>query len=165
MSMVLNLRGKAGFIQPYGGTEVPVYEKFYVGGSGTVRGFEYGTAGPVDQNGEALGANRMVVGNAELIFPLAKEIGLKGAFFFDVGKGWGLDKNFIVPLVPDPNNPGQLIKGKPIKIKDPSVRTGAGFGIRWFSPFGPIHIDLGFNLSPKNNEKGHVIEFNAGSTY
>jgi len=45
------------------------------------------------------------------------------------------------------------------------LRLGAGPGIRWFSPFGPIQIDLGFNLNPKKGEKGHVIEFNAGTTF
>jgi outer membrane translocation and assembly module TamA len=45
------------------------------------------------------------------------------------------------------------------------LRYGAGPGIRWYSPFGPIHIDLGFNLNPKKGEKGYVIDFNAGSVF
>ncbi len=162
MNMVLNLRGKVGFIQPSSGTDVPIYEKFYVGGSGTVRGFEYGTAGPVDQNGEPVGANRMAIYSTELVFPLAKEIGLRGAVFFDVGKGWGLDKKFI--LIKDhPATPEN--ERKIFQISDPSLKLGTGFGIRWFSPFGPINVDLGFNLKPENREKGHVIDFNAGSTF
>ena len=59
-----------------------------MGGITTVRGFEYGMAGPIDENKEAMGAKKMVVFNAELIFPLAREIGLRGAVFFDVGKGF-----------------------------------------------------------------------------
>jgi outer membrane protein insertion porin family len=83
----------------------------------------------------------MWVINMELIFPLAREIGLRGAVFFDMGKGFNYWRNAFPP------------------------RFGAGPGIRWFSPFGPINIDLGFNLSPKKGEKGMVIDFNAGSTF
>ena len=45
------------------------------------------------------------------------------------------------------------------------IGDGAGPGIRWFSPFGPIHIDIGFNLNPKKGEKGNVIEFTAGTVF
>ena len=141
LNTTLNLRAQAGMISPYGGKTLPIYEKFFVGGINTVRGFEYGKAGPVDVNDEPIGAKKMVVFNTELIFPISREIGLKGALFFDVGKGF--DKwSQITPL-----------------------RFGAGPGIRWYSPFGPIHIDLGFNLNPKKGEKGHVIEFSAGTVY
>jgi outer membrane protein insertion porin family len=141
LNMTLNLRAQAGMISAYGGKNLPVYEKFFVGGITTVRGFEYGKAGPVDTNDEPIGAKKMVAFNTELIFPLAREIGLRGALFFDIGKGF--DKiGDITPL-----------------------KFGAGPGIRWYSPFGPIHIDVGFNLRPKRGEKGHVIEFTAGTVY
>ena len=45
------------------------------------------------------------------------------------------------------------------------LRTGLGVGIRWFSPFGPINIDIGFNPFPKKGEKSRVIEFQAGAVY
>jgi outer membrane protein insertion porin family len=141
LNTVLNLRGKAGFIQPYGGTKAPIYEKFFVGGMETVRGFKYGMAGPFDINNEPLGADKMVVFNSELIFPLAREMGLRGAVFWDVGKGF--DKfSDITPL-----------------------KTGVGVGIRWFSPFGPIRFDIGFNPIPKKGEKRSSFDFNAGSTF
>jgi len=141
LNSTLNLRAQAGMISGYGGKKLPIYEKFFAGGISTVRGFEYGMAGPVDVNEEPIGAKKMVVFNTELIFPISREIGLRGALFFDVGKGF--DKwSEITPL-----------------------RLGAGPGIRWYSPFGPIHIDLGFNLNPKKGEKGHVIEFTAGTVY
>ena len=138
----LNIRGQAGIITPYGGKVLPLYEKFFVGGINTVRGFEYGMAGPVDKpTGDPLGSKKMVAFNVEWIFPLSREIGLQGALFFDVGKGF--DKfSDITPL-----------------------RFGAGPGIRWFSPFGPIHIDLGFNLNRKRGEKGQVVDFTGGSVF
>jgi len=145
LSMTLNLRGQLGVITPYGGQSwrnLPTYELFYVGGPGTVRGFEYGWAGPVDRLTDTpLGASKMWVINTELIFPLSREIGLRGAVFFDMGKGFNQWQNAL------------------------PARFGVGPGIRWFSPFGPINIDVGFNLNPKKGEKGHVIDFNAGSTF
>jgi outer membrane protein insertion porin family len=182
LNMTLNLRGQAGAILPYGGkvtqtlTEydpktktfdtilyekdrVPIYEKFFVGGINTVRGFEYGMAGPVDVNQEPIGSKYMAVANFELIFPLSREIGLKGALFFDIGKGWGIDQ-------PNITNPTPATVAR-TKILTRGVALGAGPGIRWFSPFGPIHIDIGFNLNPKSGrgEKSHVIEFTGGTVY
>jgi outer membrane protein insertion porin family len=155
LNTTLNLRAQAGVVTPYGSKisvldntgvlynkeRLPIYEKFFVGGITTVRGFEYGMAGPKDVLNEAIGAKKMVVFNTELIFPLAREIGLRGAVFFDVGKGFD-NWSKMFPL-----------------------RVGAGPGIRWFSPFGPIHIDIGFNLNTKKGEKGHVIDFTGGTVY
>lgn len=141
LKTVLNLRGKVGFVEPYSGRTVPIYEKFYVGGLQTVRGFEYGMAGPFDVNKEPLGGKKMVSFQSELIFPLSSEIGLKAAIFWDVGKGFDRFSD-ITPL-----------------------KTGVGAGIRWFSPFGPIHIDLGINPNPKPGEKGKVFDFTAGTVY
>ncbi len=141
LKTVLNLRGRVGFVEPYGGRKVPIYEKFYVGGLHTLRGFEYGMAGPFDANKEPLGSKKMVSFQSELIFPISREIGLKGAVFWDVGKGFDKFKD-ITPL-----------------------KTGVGVGIRWFSPFGPIHLDFGINPNPKPGEKGKVFDFTMGTVY
>ncbi len=141
LNMVLNLRGRVGILEPYGGTKAPINERFFVGGGPTIRGFEYGKAGPLDEFREPLGATKMIIGNAELIFPLAREIGLRGAVFWDVGKGFN-------------------------KLRDLSpIKTGVGVGLRWFSPLGPINIDIGFNPNPKKGEKTRVIDLNAGTTF
>jgi outer membrane protein insertion porin family len=141
LNTVLNLRGQAGFIEAYSGREVPIYEKFFVGGIRTLRGFEYGKAGPLDEQREPIGAKKMITLQSELIFPLAREIGLRGAVFWDIGKGFDKWKD-ITPL-----------------------KTGLGVGIRWFSPFGPIHIDLGFNPNPKKGEKQNVFDFTMGTVF
>jgi outer membrane protein insertion porin family len=180
LNTTLNLRGKAGMVAPYGAKEIgtetvydsytggvkdifieksrlPIYEKFYVGGMNTIRGFEHGMAGPIDRNKEPVGAEKMIVFSSEFIFPLSREIGLRGAFFWDIGKAWGVSDARTYTLV----------NYKPVKNieEDRGIKTGAGFGVRWFSPFGPIHVDVGFNLNPKKGEKRHVIDFTAGTVY
>jgi outer membrane protein insertion porin family len=139
LNTVFHLRGRAGIIQGYDGKEVPIYERFYVGGINTIRGFEYGEAGPKDVTGEVIGAEKMAVFNSEFIFPLSKELGLRGAVFYDGGAGW--DEEFD------------------------RWRHAVGLGIRWLSPVGPIRVDWGYNLDPEPDEKRSVWDFTVGTQF
>ncbi|OPY69221.1 MAG: Outer membrane protein assembly factor BamA precursor [Syntrophorhabdaceae bacterium PtaU1.Bin034] len=139
----LFLRGTAGTVRQYGGTTVPVYERFYVGGISTVRGFRYGEAGPTDPaTDDVIGAQNELIFNSELIFPIYKPAGLKGVVFFDYGKGFDEMNGFFQ-----------------------SLRPAAGFGVRWFSPMGPIRLELGFNLNRKSGERGTVFDFSMGKPF
>ncbi len=134
------VKGTAGMIRSYGGKEVPIYEKFYVGGINSIRGFKYGEAGPLDINGEPIGSENQLFFNFEWIFPIFKPAGLKGVVFFDAGHGFD-------------------------KIKDFSLKTTAGVGVRWFSPLGPIRLEFGFNLNPKKGERSSAFDFAIGTQY
>ena len=138
------VRGTGGIIRPYGGKELPLYEKFYVGGLNSVRGFRFGEAGPKDINEQVLGSENQLYFNMEWIFPLYKPAGLKGVLFYDAGAGFdGTNLNVI---------------------KD-SMRTTAGFGIRWFSPMGPIRLEFGYNLFPKSGDRRSAFDFTIGTQY
>lgn len=137
------LKGTAGVIRSYGGREVPVYEKFYVGGLNTVRGFKYGEAGPLDEREEVIGGKNQLYFNLEWVFPIYKPAGLKGVLFFDAGHAFDDTKGFMLN----------------------GIRTSAGMGIRWFSPMGPIRLELGFNLAPKDGERASVFDFAIGTQY
>ena len=134
------VKGTAGMIRSYAGKEVPIYEKFYVGGLNSIRGFKYGEAGPLDANGEPLGSKNQLFFNFEWIFPIFQPVGLKGVVFFDAGHGFD-------------------------NMKDFSLKTAAGVGVRWFSPLGPIRLELGFNLNPKKGERGNAFDFAIGTQY
>ena len=138
------LRATAGSVQPYGGKLIPIYEKFFVGGINTIRGFRYGEAGPKDPiTDDVIGGKNEMIFNAEWIFPIYKPAGLKGVVFFDAGQGFD-----------DPD--GWRFK---------NMRFASGFGIRWFSPMGPIRLELGFNLHPKEGEKPYVFDFMIGRAF
>jgi outer membrane protein insertion porin family len=139
---VFFVRGTAGSVQPYSGGIVPIYDNFFVGGINTVRGFEYGTAGPIDSTDTPVGGQNELFFNFEFIFPIVKSAGLKGLVFFDAGHGFN-------------NNTGWFN----------GIRTAAGFGLRWLSPMGPIRLEMGFNLSPKQGEKANVFEFMIGRAF
>ena len=137
------LRGTAGNITPYGGTTIPVFERFFVGGIQTMRGFKYGTqARSTLSTGDVIGSTDELYFNAEWIFPVYKPAGLKGFLFFDYGKGF--------------NNTGGFFQ---------ALRPAAGFGMRWFSPMGPITVELGFNLNKQTGEKAEVFDFSMGRPF
>jgi outer membrane protein insertion porin family len=142
--LVLNLRGNVGIIRGYNNSEVPLPSKYFVGGGAqTLRGFDYGMAGPLDRNLEPIGALNMVAFTTELTYPLSKTIGLKAAVFYDIGKGFD-HWDDITPL-----------------------RNAVGVGLRWYSPFGPIRIDWGYNLMPISHrgEKTNVWDFSMGAMF
>jgi outer membrane protein insertion porin family len=136
--IVGHVRFLLGVIDSYGGQDVPIYERFYVGGIRTIRGFDYGEAGPEDENEEVIGAENEAVANFEILFPLSKEMGLRGVVFLDVGKGFDRFDD-LLPL-----------------------RAGAGVGIRWLTPLGPFRIDYGWNLDPRDNEVTGRLHFFIG---
>ncbi|MDI6801182.1 MAG: outer membrane protein assembly factor BamA [Thermodesulfovibrionales bacterium] len=138
----IHLRGRAGYATGLFGKDLPLYERFYVGGIYTLRGLGYGEAGPRDINGEPIGGERELIFNAEYIFPIVAELKFKGIVFFDAGKAYSSGEAF----------------GSDIKYT-----TGAG--IRWVSPMGPIRVEWGYNLNRKAGESSNKVEFTFGTFF
>jgi len=116
---------------------VPASERFFGGGDSTVRGFaqdRLGTDLVLDPNGVSRGGSGMLIFNGELRFPLLKRFGLGGAAFVDVGNVFALASHV---------NFGDL-------------RGGAGFGLRWKSPVGPLRMDLGWKLTTVRFPNGEL---------
>ncbi|MCX8023422.1 MAG: outer membrane protein assembly factor BamA [Syntrophorhabdaceae bacterium] len=139
------VKGTIGTIRPYGGKKVPIYENFFVGGLYTIRGFKYGEAGPKDSTGVVVGGKHALYFNTEWIFPIYKPAGIKGVLFYDAGGAFDDSDGFM--------------------IKKGYMKATAGFGIRWFSPMGPLRIEVGFNLFPKGDERRNVFDFSIGTQY
>ncbi len=139
-----SIRGRLGFASGFAGRELPLYERFYVGGINTVRGLGFGEAGPRDEKGNEIGGNIETIFNIEYIFPVAKDIKLKGVIFFDYGSSFDKDVE---------------------KYSISDMRKTAGFGFRWLSPLGPMRLEWGGNLDPKENESKSKLEFSIGGFF
>jgi outer membrane protein insertion porin family len=156
------LRGRFGFANGIGGKELPLYERFYVGGIYTVRGLGFGEAGPktrtetretigdteiVKVEEDEIGGLTELIFNAEYIFPLVSDIRLKGVVFFDAGNAYD---NQTADVISD--NFGDL-------------RYTTGAGLRWISPIGPVRIEWGYNLDRRPGESSNKFEFAFGTFF
>ncbi len=139
----IHVRGRIGYATGLGGKELPLYERYYVGGIYTVRGLGYGEGGPRDSStNDPIGGVKQLIFNAEYIFPLFPELRLKGLVFFDAGRAYA--------------------KGETLGA---DLRYTTGAGIRWISPMGPIRIEWGYNLDKRNGESSSKAEFTFGTFF
>ena len=82
--MILTIAGATGVVDNYGNSnEVPLFDRFFIGGSRSVRGFDNRDIGPVDNNDVPLGGDTMAYTNIELTFPIMERV--RGAIFNDAG--------------------------------------------------------------------------------
>jgi outer membrane protein insertion porin family len=154
---VFSARGHFGYVQEIEGEEIPIDERYFLGGLNSLRGFEPRRVGPrlarntavVDpatgtiigqvEEFDYFGGNKAAYFNAEYLFPIFKELGLKGVLFYDLGNAWSEDEDYLTDL-----------------------RSSVGGGIRWFSPMGPLRLEWGYNLDPKEAEPQSDFQFSIG---
>jgi outer membrane protein insertion porin family len=141
---VFLMRGTLGLVEQRSGGSLPVYQKFRIGGINTVRGFDFGDISPIDpETGDRVGGEKMMYYNVEYRVPLLREQGVVGLVFFDAGNVFTEDENWTFE----------------------NIRTSAGGGIRWYSPVGPIRLEYGVNLDPRDDEPSGNWEFSMGGTF
>lgn len=128
-----------------GGNLAPIYERYFLGGGDTVRGFSYRKISPVDSNDDGYGGESMLLGNVEVTHPIYDFI--RGAIFTDIGQvkenAWSFSMN--------------------------DFNIGVGYGLRIKLPYfnAPIKLDLAYPIL--NNQPGEKSElrfhFNLGFTW
>lgn len=126
----------------------PDYEKFYLGGINSLRGFGYKgvylTEIDEDDGDEIrVGGEQMIQFNLELIMPFVPEAGVNFVLFFDNGNIYTAED----------------------KIRLDDLRTSAGAGIRWLSPIAPIRLEYGWVLDPKDDDETGDWEFTLGGSF
>ncbi|HAK88759.1 MAG TPA: outer membrane protein assembly factor BamA [Nitrospiraceae bacterium] len=138
--LAVSLRGGAS--KGLGDTrELPVVERFFLGGRTTVRGYEQDTLGPKGADGTPTGGNAFAMGNLEFRTDVGKGIGLVA--FLDGGNVWK--------------------KIEDADISDLKYTTGLGF--RYNTPVGPFRLDYGWKLDKEIGESRSEIHFSIGHAF
>ncbi|MFH1019970.1 MAG: outer membrane protein assembly factor BamA [Pseudomonadota bacterium] len=143
-----HVKGSIGYVAENEDKKLPVYEKFYLGGLNTIRGFDSSKVSPLELNPDGVtysrvGGEKMWYGNVEWIFPIVKDIGLKGLVFFDLGNVYTDSETWDIA----------------------DLRYSTGLGFRWLSPMGPLRLEWGWNLAPEEGEKQGVWDFSIGGAF
>lgn len=151
-NVVLKGRGWFGYINSLDSTPVGLFDRFFLGGVNTLRGFDLNSIGPsidVPQTATGgdttftFGGNKSLMFNVELEFPIYAPAGFQGVIFADTGNAYGETEN--------------------IDLK--KFRTDVGFGVRWQSPFGPLRFEWGFPIDKKEGESATVFNFTIGQSF
>lgn len=137
--LVLHVGAKIGATGPIGSdnSAVPIYQRYFLGGQNSVRGFKFMAVSPLDKNNDPTGGLSMLSGTIELSHPIYKWI--RGAPFVDVGNAWATPFQF-----------------------QPNLNVGAGYGLRILIPqisSVPIRLDLGFPVSRTDGSYGSSPQF------
>ena len=121
---------------------VPADERYYAGGGGSVRGYRYQSVGPLEEDDRPLGGKTLTLASAELRWRINQEFGL--AAFLDGG------------TVFEESWPGST----------DDLLWGAGAGVRYFTPFGPLRLDIAFPVSRRTGvDDAFQFYISLGQTY
>lgn len=127
-------RLELGTIQGADFSALPASRRFFAGGDRSIRGYAYESLSPRDSNGTLSGGAHLLVASLEYEHPVAKDWGVAG--FVDTGNAFdSLSEGF---------------------------RTGVGLGVRWYSPVGPIKVDVGFPQSDSTDTYRLHFSFGTG---
>ena len=147
---LLAFGARAGIIHSLTGESgidsIPIDERFFNGGSTTVRSFSERDLGP-HNNGYPIGGEFFTVFNVEYTFPIYGE--LQGAVFIDAGN-----------LLPSSEN---LFEGSSAGFDD--MRYAIGAGLRYKLPIGPIRLDYGYNPDQREDEDVGAFHFSFGFAF
>jgi outer membrane protein insertion porin family len=135
---ILLLNGEIATVSQWGnGSEVPLFERLFLGGSNNLRGFPFREVGP-QQNGEPIGGQSMARATLEWTFPIIEKA--RGAVFYDTGfvnsSAWSFGFNHMA--------------------------SDVGVGLRLDLPIGPLRLDYGYPVMRDGYNGGGHFNFNVG---
>ena len=143
----LALNADLGWGQGIGDRPYPLFKNYFVGGLGSVRGFQQSTLGPSDStNTLYLGGPKKIVLNAELMAPFpgaGNDRTLRLFAFTDVGRAFGENE----------------------KISFSELRSSYGVGLSWISPMGPLRFSYAMPIKRQVTDKIQRLQFQIGTSF
>jgi outer membrane protein insertion porin family len=143
----LALNADLGWGQGIGGRPYPLFKNYFVGGLGSVRGFQQSTLGPTDSsNSLFLGGSKKIVMNAELLAPFpgaGNDRTLRLFAFTDAGRAFGENE----------------------KVTLSELRASVGVGLSWISPMGPLRFSYGIPVKHQVTDKMQKLQFQIGTSF
>ena len=139
---------RINYADGYGGDKLPAFERFFMGGSTSLRGFTIEDVGPKNDKKNPIGGNQSLLFNLEVQYPFTKAV--RGFLFYDRGNIYGGGSNTSTT-----SNSFDLGE----------MRSSIGAGVRFISPFGPLGFAYGIKLDRKSGEEAAQFHFSAGSAF
>ncbi len=140
------IRARGGFVDAYGGTsQVPLQERFFLGGPNSFRGSEFRELSPRDENGDRIGGNKFALFTTEVEFPVLRGLSnIDGALFADAANNVAQGEDF-----------------------DLDLQYAFGVGVGVVTPFGPVRVDLAYNPDPdeESGNQNFLVHFNVGRSF
>ncbi|MZH03933.1 MAG: outer membrane protein assembly factor BamA [Nitrospinae bacterium] len=146
--LVFGSHGRINYAAGYDGETLPAFERYFMGGPTTLRGFTIQDVGPKDRDGDPVGGSKGLLLNLELQYPFTKS--LRGFVFYDRGNVYG-------------TGPDLSVTSEDYDLAEMRHSIGAGF--RFISPFGPMGFAYGIKLDKQSGEEVGQFHFSAGSAF
>jgi translocation and assembly module TamA len=141
--IVLAGRVRLGSILGQSRADVPASKRFYAGGGGSIRGYEYQKVGPIDDEGDPIGGRSLLEVSGEVRFRIGESLGLVP--FVDGGTVF-TDPDFT-------------------STEEDAMRWAVGLGFRYFTVVGPLRVDFAFPLDERNDEDSFQFYISIGQAF
>ncbi len=136
--LIFRLKGRLGYI--YDNGYLPVFEKYYLGGLRSLRGYQTASISPKDSEGRLIGGKYMFSSSIEASIPMMKNANMRLTFFLDYG---GIGKDSFTEI----------------------TRSGTGMALEWISPMGPLQLVFAKALDAKADDRTSDFEFSIGTRF
>jgi len=137
ITTILKYKFSYGYLKEIGYT--PLNERFYLGGLGTIRGYNYGSISPKDSVGNSIGGNHMLINSAEISIPLS----IKRKMWLS----------------------GFVENGRVGKTSLDISRSSYGISFDWITPIGPLDFTYAWAISPHKEDDLRRFEFSIGTGF
>ena len=156
---------------------MPIYERYFVGGINTIRGFQLFSLGPQGQRAVVAGAVGVPVAvqhrRQHAAHPQQRDRvpdlrggAIKGVIFFDIGNAYNTETATLLPVARWRCRTSPTCSTRAHQYPTfTNLRYSVGFGFRWFSPIGPLRFEWGIPLDAQPGEDPIVFEFTIGNFF